>query len=72
MIIRYLTITKGTPLAHNETKQNIYMTSAIITTAVLFMFITGFYIVDNTRNSNSREMAVDQRIDQCYEEKGLD
>jgi hypothetical protein len=59
-------------MPHDEAKQNIYLTSAIISTGLLFMLITGFYIVENTGNSNSREMAIDQRIDQCYEEKGLD
>jgi len=53
-------------------KQNLYMTSAIIGSALLFMVITGYYIMQNAGNSNSREMAIDQRIDQCYEEKGLD
>ncbi len=58
-------------MSHNESKQNIYMTTTIIVTALLFMLITGYYVIENTGNSNSREMAVDQRIDQCYEEKGL-
>ena len=53
-------------------KHNLYMTSAIISSAILFMIITGYYITENAGNSNSREMAIDQRIDQCYEEKGLD
>jgi len=56
----------------DPTKRNLYMTSSIILSGLLFMMITGFYIMDNTGNSNSREMAVDQRIDRCYEEKGLD
>jgi len=47
------------------------MTTTVLVSALLFMFITGFYIIENTKNSNSREMAIDQRIDQCYEEKGL-
>ena len=53
-------------------KRNLYMTSTIILAGLLFMLITGYYILENTANSNSREMAVDQRIDNCYEEKGLD
>ena len=52
-------------------KKNIFLTTAIISSALLFMLITGYYIVDNTENSNSREMAVDKRINKCYEEKGL-
>ena len=53
-------------------KRNLYMTTAIIGTGLFFMLFTGYYIVENTENSNSREMAVDQRIDDCYTEKGLD
>ena len=52
-------------------KQNIVLTTTVISSALLFMLITGYYIIDNTENSNSREMAVDERIDNCYEEKGL-
>ena len=54
-----------------QEKQNIFLTTAVISSALLFMLITGYFIVDNTGNSNSREMAVDERIDNCYEEKGL-
>jgi len=59
-------------MPHDEAKQNVYLTSAIISMSLLFMLITGSYIVENIENSNSREMAIDQRIDQCYKEKGLD
>jgi len=55
-----------------QEKQNIFLTTAVISSALLFMLITGYFIVDNTGNSNSREMAVDKRMDNCYEEKGLD
>lgn len=48
------------------------MTSIIIATGLLFMLITGYYILEGVDNSSSKDMAVDQRIDQCYEEKGLD
>jgi len=58
-------------MSFNPVKRNLYMTSTIILSGLLFMLITGFYIIENTGNSNSREMAVDQRIDQCYKEKGL-
>ena len=54
-----------------QEKQNIFLTTAVISSALLFMLITGYFIVDNTGNSNSREMAVDERMDNCYEEKGL-
>ncbi len=53
-------------------KRNLYMSSGIIATALLFMLITGYYILNGVENSNSREMAVDERIDRCYKEKGLD
>jgi len=53
-------------------KRNLYMTTAIIGVGLSFMLLTGYYIVENTENSNSREMAVDQRIDDCYAKKGLD
>jgi len=53
-------------------KYNLYMTTAVIFTGLAFMLITGYRIVQNTENSNSREMAVDQRIDNCYKAKGLD
>jgi len=56
----------------DQVKHNLYMTTSIILSGLLFMVITGFYVVENTDNSNSREIAVDQRIDQCYEEEGLD
>jgi len=55
-----------------EVRQNIYLTTGIIASALLFMLITGYYVVHNTENSSSSDMAVDQRIDQCYEEKGLE
>ena len=56
----------------DQEKQNIWLTTGIISSALFFMVITGYYIVESTENSNSREMAIDARIDQCYEEKGLD
>jgi len=52
--------------------QNIYLTTAIISIALGFMLITGYYIIENTENSSSSDMAVDQRIDECYEKNGLD
>ena len=55
-----------------ENAQNIYLTTMIISVALIFMAITGYYIVENTENSSSSDMAVDQRINQCYEEKGLE
>ena len=58
-------------MSPNKEKTNLYMTTAVIFSGLLFMFITGYYVVENTSNSNSREMAVDERIDRCYEEKGL-
>ena len=55
----------------NLGKRNLYMTTSIIFSGLLFMVITGFYIAESTESSNSREMAVDQRIDQCYEQQEL-
>lgn len=59
-------------MALDPKKRNFYMTSTIIATALIFMLTSGYYIHDGVENSSSRDMAVDQRIDQCYEEKGLD
>lgn len=59
-------------MALDPKKRNLYMTALIIVTGLIFMAITGYYILDNIENSSSRDMAIDQRIDKCYEEKGLD
>ena len=59
-------------MQQDQESQNIYLTTGIISAALGFMLITGYYIIENTENSSSSDMAVDQRIDQCYEEKGLD
>ena len=55
-----------------EKRQNIFLTTGIITSALMFMLVSGYFVVNATDNSNSREIAIDQRIDNCYEEKGLD
>jgi len=59
-------------MTFDPSKRNLYMTTAIILTGLGFMFVTGYFILNGIENSNSREMAIDQRIDQCYEEKGLE
>jgi hypothetical protein len=48
------------------------LTSIIIVLGLLFMFVTGYYILNGVEHGSSKDMAIDQRIDQCYEEKGLD
>ncbi|MDA3946019.1 MAG: hypothetical protein PF439_05010 [Helicobacteraceae bacterium] len=53
-------------------KRNLYLTSIIIVLGLLFMFVTGYYILNGVEHGSSKDMAIDQRIDQCYEEKGLD
>jgi len=55
-----------------EKRQNIFLTTGIIASALIFMLVSGYFIVNSTDNSNSREIAIDVRIDKCYEEKGLD
>jgi len=55
-----------------EKRQNIFLTTGIIASALIFMLVSGYFIVNSTDNSNSREIAIDARIDKCYEEKGLD
>ncbi len=59
-------------MALDPKKRNLYMTTIIIAVGLVFMAISGYYILNGVENSSSRDMAVDQRIDQCYEEKGLD
>jgi len=56
----------------NEEGKNIFLTTGLISSALVFMIVTGYYVVQNTENSSSSDMAVDQRIDKCYEEKGLE
>jgi len=53
-------------------KRNIYMTTIVIAVGLAFMAITGYYILSGVENSSSRDMAIDERIDNCYAEKGLD
>ncbi|MEN8146157.1 MAG: hypothetical protein ABFR02_00900 [Campylobacterota bacterium] len=53
-------------------QRNVYLAGAIITGGLFFMLSTGYYILNGVENSNSREMAIDERIDKCYKEKGLD
>lgn len=59
-------------MALDPKKRNLYMTSIIIAIGLVFMAISGYYILNGVENSSSKDMAIDQRIDKCYEEKGLD
>lgn len=59
-------------MALDPKKRNLYMTTVIIGIGLGFMAITGYFILNNVENSSSKDMAIDQRIDQCYEEKGLE
>ena len=56
----------------DKKKRNIYLVVAVISTGLFFMIITGYYITSGVSGGSSLEMAIDQRIDKCYEEKGLD
>ena len=55
-----------------EKRQNIFLTTGIITSALMFMLVSGYFVVNSTDNSNSREIAIDARIDKCYKDKGLE
>ncbi len=59
-------------MALDPKKRNLYMTTVIIAVGLVFMAITGYFILNNIENSSSKDMAIDQRIDKCYEEKGLE
>ena len=55
----------------DKKKRNIYLASGIIIAGLFFMVITGVYITNGVSGGSSLEMAIDQRIDKCYKEKGL-
>ena len=59
-------------MALDPKKRNLYMTTAIIAVGLIFMAVTGYFILNNVEHGSSRDMAIDQRIDKCYEEKGLE
>jgi len=59
-------------MALDPKKRNLYMTTAIIAVGLIFMAISGYYILNGVENGSSLDMAIDQRIDKCYEEKGLE
>ena len=58
-------------MLYNKKQRNIYLTSAIIVSALFFMLGSGVYISHGIAGSSSLEMAIDKRIDLCYKEKGL-
>ncbi|MEA1919354.1 MAG: hypothetical protein U9N52_05890 [Campylobacterota bacterium] len=47
----------------------IYLTSAVIAIGVIYMGISSFYIVDNVTEGSSVDIAIDKRVDQCWEKK---
>lgn len=58
-------------MQYDKKKQNLYLTGAIIAGGLLFMLTTGYYILNGVENSNSREMAIDKRVDDCWKENNL-
>lgn len=56
----------------DKEKSNIYFTTAMIIGGLTFMLFTGMYVIDDVGNSSSVEIAIDQKIDACYEREGLE
>lgn len=55
----------------DKKKYNIYLTGTIIIGAFVFMGISTWLISSNVDHSNSREMAIDRMVDECWERKQL-
>ena len=49
----------------------IYLTSAVILVGVVYMSISSFYIMSDVNNGSSVDIAIDKRIDACWERKEL-
>ncbi|MCJ7764916.1 MAG: hypothetical protein MUP09_03140 [Thiovulaceae bacterium] len=52
-------------------KRNVYLATAIIASGLVFMIVTGYYIMSGVSGGSSVEMAIDRNLDECYKEKGL-
>jgi hypothetical protein len=53
----------------NKKLYGIYFTSAVIIAGLVYMGISTFYIMDNVMGQSSVDMAIDKRVDECWEKK---
>jgi len=49
----------------------IYFTSTIILVGVVYMGVSSFYIMDDVMSGNSVDIAIDKRVDACWEREKL-
>jgi hypothetical protein len=46
----------------------IYLVSAIIIAAFLFMILSTLFVMEDISGQTSADLAIDRQVDQCYEE----
>lgn len=56
----------------NKKNLNVYLVTAIIVAAFLFMIISTFFVMKDISDQTSVDLAIDRQVDECYEklEKG--
>ena len=52
-------------------QRNVYLASALIIGALFFMLGSGVYLSHSISGGSSLEMAIDKRVDDCWEKKKL-
>ena len=58
-------------MSFNKKQRSVYLASAIIVGGLLFMLGTGAYINSGVSGGSSLEMAIDKRVDDCWEKNNL-
>ncbi len=56
----------------DKNKYNIYLVTAVIGAALIFMAVSLWKITQDVSNQSSVDIAIDKRIDECWAKKGLD
>ena len=55
----------------NNKQYSVYLASAVIAGGLFFMLATGVYISSGISGGSSLEMAIDKRVDDCWEKNNL-
>ena len=56
----------------NKKYNNIYLVSSIIFGALLFMSVSGYFVINNLENESSVDIFIDKQVDECYEKLKLE
>lgn len=56
----------------DKNKYNIYLTTSLITAALIFMGVSTWMISGDIESRTSRDIAIDKMVDQCWEKHGLE